>query len=126
MAYGPLAHGLLTGSFTAETVFGPQDWRSRGNIFGQRLFGPRNFRRNLHVVEQLKGVAGALGTTLPRLALAWVLHNPRVSVALCGTRRPAEIEENVTALDVHLSPEVLQQIDGIMAGAAGLRDKVPA
>src|SRR2546421_7693271 len=69
MAYGPLAHGLLTGAFTPQTVFEPADWRSLGDVFGQPLFTPENLARNLGVVERLKGVAQDVGTTLPRLAL---------------------------------------------------------
>jgi aryl-alcohol dehydrogenase-like predicted oxidoreductase len=125
MAYGPLAHGLLTGTFTPQTVFEPPDWRARGVIFGQPLFQRENFLKNLEVVERLKDVARRLDTSLPRLALAWVLHNPQVSVALSGTRRAAEIEENVRALDVTLTPEILAELDTIMQGAAGQTDQIP-
>src|SRR5919106_1409737 len=38
MAYGPMAHGLLTGTFRADQTFGDQDWRRRGIIFAQTLF----------------------------------------------------------------------------------------
>ena len=40
MAYGSLAFGLLTGTFTDETAFGKDDWRSRagGSMAGMRLF----------------------------------------------------------------------------------------
>ena len=61
MAYGSLAHGLLTGTFTSETKFGEKDWRARGNLFGLPLMAPGNFAKNLAVVEQLKGVARDAG-----------------------------------------------------------------
>jgi len=124
MAYGPMAHGLLTGTFRADQTFGDQDWRRRGIIFGQTLFGP-NLPKNVGVVEQLKGVAADLGTSLPRLALAWVLRNPAVSVALSGCRTVGEIEENVKALEVKITDDALRRIDGIMAGAAGQVNEVP-
>ena len=104
MSYGPLAHGLLTGTFNAETTFEEGDWRRSRPIFGQTLFSADNFGPNLQVVDRLKQVAAQLGTTLPRLALAWVLSNEQVAVALSGTRRPAELDENVGALDVALTP----------------------
>lgn len=126
MAYGPLAHGLLTGAFTPDTTFGEGDWRSRGVIFGQPLFERENFLKNIGVVERLKSFAGRKGTTLPRLALAWVLSNPQVAVALSGTRRPAEIEENVVALDLTLTPEDRNEIDEIMKGAAGQVSAIPS
>ncbi|MDP8921287.1 MAG: aldo/keto reductase, partial [Chloroflexota bacterium] len=81
--------------------------------------------QNLDIVDRLKGVAAELGTSLPRLALAWVLRNPAVSVALSGCRRSSEIEENVRALDVTLSDDVLARIEEIMAGAAGQVKAVP-
>lgn len=126
MAYGPMAHGLLTGTMTRDTTFVEWDWRSKGVAFGQSLFTPENFPRNIAVVEQLKGVARRLGTSLPKLAIAWVLHHPAVSVALAGTRTPAEIEHNVGALEVKLSPDDLAEIDRIMSRAAGQVEAVPA
>jgi aryl-alcohol dehydrogenase-like predicted oxidoreductase len=125
MAYGPMAHGLLTGTFTRDTKFVEWDWRSRGSAFGQALFSAENFPRNVEVADQLKVVAERLGTTLPKLAIAWVLANPAVSVALSGTRRPTEIEHNVGALDVRLSDADLRAIDQIMAGAAGQVEAIP-
>src|SRR6185503_4270180 len=89
MAYGPLAHGLLTGTFTPQTTFESSDWRSRGVIFGQALFKDEHFGQNLAVVDRLKAVAARKGISLPRLALAWVLANPLVSVALTGARNAA-------------------------------------
>jgi aryl-alcohol dehydrogenase-like predicted oxidoreductase len=125
MAYGPMAHGLLTGAFTRETTFVEWDWRSRGDAFGQALFTAENFPRNLEVVERLKAVAARLGTTLPLLAIAWVLRHPAVSVALAGIRKPDEIEHNVAALEVQLSPDDLGEIDEIMTGAAGQVEAIP-
>ena len=125
MAYGPMAHGLLTGAFTKETTFVEWDWRSRGTAFGQALFTPENFPRNVEVAERLKAVAVRLGTTLPKLAIAWVLQHPAVAVALSGTRKPAEIEHNVGALDVQLSRRDLDEIETIMSGAAGQVEAIP-
>ena len=126
MAYGPMAHGLLTGAFSRSTAFDERDWRRQGMIFGQSLFTPDNFPQNVAIVEQLGELACELGVGLAPLAVAWVLRDPLVSVALSGTRRPAEIEENVKALEVLLSPDVLQRIDTIMNGAAGQVDELPS
>jgi aryl-alcohol dehydrogenase-like predicted oxidoreductase len=127
MAYGPMAHGLLTGTFTRETQFGENDWRRRGVIFGQQLFTPENFPRNVEVVQELGKVAADLGTSLAPLAIAWVLRDPIVAVALSGTRRPQEIEENVRALDVlpKLTPDALARVEDVMSHAAGQTDVLP-
>jgi aryl-alcohol dehydrogenase-like predicted oxidoreductase len=126
IAYGPLAHGLLTGALTADTTFERTDWRATYDVFGQHLFSGDNYAQNLQVVAQLKEVAADLGTTLPCMALGWVLRNPQVTSALSGTRRPEEIQENVKALEVRFSPGVLARLDEIMRGAAGLSDTLPA
>ena len=127
MAYGPMAHGLLTGAFTKDTAFDENDWRRNGVIFGQRLFAPEHFEQNVAVVEQLKAVARDLDTPLAPLAIAWTLRDPIVAVALSGTRRRQEIEENVRAVALieKLTPAVLQRIDAIMAGAAGQTQELP-
>jgi aryl-alcohol dehydrogenase-like predicted oxidoreductase len=124
MAYGPMAHGLLTGTLARENTFDERDWRRHGMLFGQRLFGP-NLGTNLDVVDKLAGVAADLNTTLPRLALSWVLRHSAVSVALSGCRSPREIEENVEAAGVAIPDAALAEIDGIMSGAAGQTDVIP-
>jgi len=52
LVYGPLAHGLLAGTFTPQTTFAVDDWRSKSEIFRGEIF-----QRNLAVVEQLKHLA---------------------------------------------------------------------
>jgi len=52
LVYGPMAHGLLSGRMTESTTFDFGDWRSKSPDFTGETF-----RRNLAVVEQLKGVA---------------------------------------------------------------------
>jgi aryl-alcohol dehydrogenase-like predicted oxidoreductase len=125
MAYGPLAHGLLTGTFTRSTAFDPTDWRAAGTLFGQALLTPDHLERNLAVVDRLAAVAQRRGVTLPQLALAWVLAHPVVAVALVGARSPREIAEAVAASGVRLPDEVMQEIDLIMREAAGLSAVLP-
>ena len=55
-----------------------------------------------------------------------MLAHEQVDVALCGTRRPAEIEDSVAAVDVTLSREARREIDEIMTGAVGLADTLPS
>ena len=126
MAYGALAHGLLTGTFTAETIFDPSDWRAAGTIFGQPLMTPGNFERNLAVVERLRALAARRGLTLPQLAVAWVLADPAVTVALVGARTEREVGEAVEAAEVDLREEDLAEIEAVMADAAGMTALLPA
>ena len=120
MAYGSLAYGLLTGTFTEETDFGSDDWRARADKMGpiklfDTLFGPEHFPRNLRVVEELKGLAARHGRSLPQLALRWAISNPIVSTALVGCRTVAEVENNVGALGSPIDEDDLREIDAIFA-----------
>lgn len=120
MAYGPLAHGLLTGTFTAETRFPEPDWRAKGVAFGQPLFTPANLPRNVAVVERLRReVAEPRGVPVSQVALAWVLRNPVVSTALVGARTPAEAEANLVGAALSLADAELARIDAIVRDAAG-------
>jgi aryl-alcohol dehydrogenase-like predicted oxidoreductase len=111
MAYGTLAFGLLTGAFTPETTFLEWDWRHGGSAFGLPLFQREPFLKELTVGKRLQALAADHGKSLAQLAIAWVLSNPAVSVALVGMRNTRELEENVAAVDWKLTPEIKAEID---------------
>ena len=120
MAYGSLAYGLLTGTFTEDMDFGTDDWRARRGRMGginlfQHLFGPDYFPRNLRAVEELKAMAARYGKSLPQFALRWTLSNPIISTALVGCRNITEVEENVGALGWSISTADMKEIDAIFA-----------
>lgn len=125
MAYGSLAHGLLTGTWTRDTRLESSDWRSRGLAFRQPLLSPENLPANLDVVERLKGVAARRRVSLPQLALAWVLRESLVATALVGFRRASEVDDNLGALGVSFTSDDLAEIDAIMAAAVGQVDELP-
>ena len=114
MAYGSLAHGLLSGTMTPDTEFEPDDWRRSLMAFGQPLFKGETFLQNLEKVDELKEIATADARTVAQLALAWVLSNPVISVALVGARRPAEIDENVEASEWVMTEEEREAIRAIV------------
>jgi aryl-alcohol dehydrogenase-like predicted oxidoreductase len=111
-AYGPLAHGLLTGRYTPSTTFPANDWRSKSDIFAGN-----QFRQNLGVVDQLRQIAQQRQYTLPQLAVAWVLAHPAVNTAIVGALNPAEITDTAAAADIHLSGEEMNTIDRLMRNA---------
>ena len=61
MAYGSLAHGLLTGTMTPDTTFEDNDWRRGLSAFGQPLFQGEHFLANLKKVDTLKEMAADRG-----------------------------------------------------------------
>ena len=119
MTYGSLCHGLFSGQWQPGLSFPEEDWRSKGDVFGLPLFSGNHLTRNIEVAQRLGAFAESCGYSLPQLALAWVLQNPMVSVALVGVLAPEEIEANVVAADWSLSSSERKEIDAIVADAAG-------
>jgi aryl-alcohol dehydrogenase-like predicted oxidoreductase len=62
LAYGPLAHGLLSGRMTSDATFAAHDWRSKSSDFTGETF-----RHNLQVVERLRQFGRVRGIGLPEL-----------------------------------------------------------
>jgi aryl-alcohol dehydrogenase-like predicted oxidoreductase len=121
LVYGPLAHGLLTGSMDEHTTFAADDWRSQSPVFDGEAF-----RRNLEIVGELERFAAdELGTSVAQLAVAWTLANPAVHVAIVGARSPGHVEEGVAAAQLRLSEVDLEQIDGIIAGSVAIAGPFP-
>ena len=113
MAYGALAHGLLTGAMTEETEFEEWDWRATQNAFGMPLFQPGYFAENVRTAGRLGQIAAGAGMTLPDLAVAWVLSRPTVTTALVGFRTPAEVETAARAAESDLPADVLAEVEAI-------------
>ena len=113
MAYGSLSHGLLTGTWDADKTFSEDVWRRGGANFGINSWGPENLAANVAVVEKLKVIAADHGKTIPQLAIAWVLANDTVSVALAGSVTPGEATDNIGG-DWEMSPELKNEIDDLV------------
>src|SRR5215469_661317 len=120
MAYGSLAYGMLTGTFSEEMTFDKNDWRAkRGQLLNlnlfQHLFGADHYLKNLRAVEELKAMAKRYGKSLPQFALRWTLSNPVISTALVGCRNPREVDDNVDALGWSIAEADMKEIDAIFA-----------
>ena len=116
--YSPLGRGFLTGAFASPDDFGEGDFRGRNP-----RFQGENFEKNLQLVEKIKQLAADKGCTPAQLALAWVLAQGEDIVPIPGTRHIRYLEQNVGALDVHLSADELADIDAVFPpdAAAGTR-----
>lgn len=112
IVFSPLAQGILTGKYRGGRI--PEGSRAANpeiNDSINRLISSGVMAK----VDALEDLAGELGLTFPELALAWVLRQPNVASALVGASRPEQIEANVKAVDVELSPETLEKIEEILA-----------
>ena len=98
----PLASGLLTGRYTKDTVFGPQDHRSynrEGAAFDKgETFSGVPYELGLEAAEELKKVFGT--DQLAPIAIRWVLMHPEVSVVIPGASRASQVSDNVRAAEL--------------------------
>jgi aryl-alcohol dehydrogenase-like predicted oxidoreductase len=119
-AYGPLAHGLLTGRFSPATTFPANDWRSKSDIFAGDTF-----KRNLEVVEQLRQIAQQRQCTLPQLAVAWILAHLAVDCAIVGALSPEEVADTSAGAEIRLSDDEMNTIERIMRNAVSVGGPSP-
>jgi voltage-dependent potassium channel beta subunit len=111
--WSPLASGLLTGKYN-EGI--PPD--SRGAVKGYEWLQDRlTASDRLKVVRALSPIAAEMGCTLAQMALAWCLKNPNVSTVITGASRPAQVVENMKALDVvpKLDTTVMARIEAVLS-----------
>ncbi|MEH7352290.1 aldo/keto reductase [Neobacillus drentensis] len=108
--YGPLAFGLLGGTFTKESRLDTQDWRQ-----SIPLFNGEHFNQTLETVKKLNQIATQKDTTLPNLALAWLLAQEGVDSVIPGGKRKERILENSYASEIILSEEELDIINDILS-----------
>jgi aryl-alcohol dehydrogenase-like predicted oxidoreductase len=120
LVYGPLAHGLLTGTLRSDQRFERRDWRGKSDVFRGGTY-----RRNLAVVDELALFAAHLGITVSQLAIAWALSHPAVHVAIVGARRVSHLEDSAGAIDTTLTDEELAEIDRIMRSATPVTGPSP-
>lgn len=112
----PLASGLLTGKFTKDTQFNPNDHRTT-NRQGERFdkgetFSGVDYDTGLEAVEALKKVFP--NDSLPMIALRWILMFDAVSTVIPGASRPEHITNNAKAsLLPPLSKEQMKQVEEI-------------
>ena len=120
LVYGPLAHGLLTGAIDEGTSFSEDDWRQESDAFESDTL-----KRNVDVVKRLSELAEEGGYAVSQLAIAWVLANPAVQVAIVGTRDADHVAEAVEASELNLSDDDLARIDDIMSEAVQVGGPTP-
>ena len=106
IAFSPLAQGLLTDRYLDGI---PADSRAaREGTFSQNLLSASNVDN----ARGLREIARGRGQTLPQMALAWTLRDPRVTSALVGASSVAQLDDNLAALDrLDFTPEELKEID---------------
>jgi len=111
--WSPLASGLLTGKYNDGV---PSD--SRLTVKGLEWLREdmtKEKTAQLAAIPALAAIARELDTTLPRLAIAWCLANPRVSTVILGASRPAQLQETLSSAELlpAFTPALYSRLDAI-------------
>lgn len=107
LVWSPLAGGLLSGKYSRE----------QESVEGSRrtamAFPPVDVDRAYNVIDVLKEMAARKQASVAQLALAWLLHQPRVTSVILGTKRIEQLDDNLGAVDIVFSEEELHVLDKV-------------
>lgn len=107
--FSPLATGILTGKYDEGLPDGSR-------LARERWLRERWYRDDvLAKVRNLAPIAAELGINRTQLALAWLLHKPGVSSIITGATSRAQVEDNIKAASVELTPELVARIEAVVA-----------
>src|SRR6202049_1260373 len=106
LVWSPLAGGFLAGKYSRAD---PPPAGSRFADAGQ--FVPFDREMGYHFVDAVKEVAARHGVSSAQVAIAWVLGRPAVSSVIIAARKPDQLEDNISAVDLRLSDDEVRQLD---------------
>ncbi len=109
LPWSPLAGGLLSGKFDLEYP-GPES--ARRTSFD---FPPVDRLRTKRVLKVLHTLSAETGSSVARLALAWLLTRPFVTSVIIGAKTREQLADNLAASDVTLSTDQVTQLDSASA-----------
>lgn len=107
VAFSPLANGLLTACYTAQSKFDVQtDYRA-----SMPQFRKESFEQNRPLFALISRLADEHHATPSQISLAWMMNKHPWLVPIPGTRHLCRLKENAGAADIKLTTEIIQQID---------------
>jgi aryl-alcohol dehydrogenase-like predicted oxidoreductase len=107
MVWSPLAGGLLSGKFDRNGN-GPEG--SRRMSFD---FPPVDRDRVFACIDAMRPVAAAHGTSVARVALAYLLAKPFVTTVIIGAKNVEQLDDNLAAADLILTADEMAALDKV-------------
>lgn len=114
--YSPLGRGFLSGKFKSLEDFEENDFRR----YNPR-FSAENFNKNLEIVKVVEEIAKSKSVTPSQIALAWVISKGDDMFPIPGTKRINYLKENITAIDIKLEKDEIEQLDSLYNLVSGKR-----
>lgn len=111
VAFSPLANGVLSQRYNADTKFdAATDYRAT-----MPQFKPESYERNREFFALISCIAARHDATPSQISLAWMLCKKPWIVPIPGTRHASRLRENMGAAAIHLSAEETAHIDTSLA-----------
>ncbi len=114
VAFSPMANGLLTGNYDANSTFDKKtDFRA-----SMPQFQKESFEQNRQLIALVEDIADKKHATPAMVSLAWMMSKKDYIVPIPGTRKIYRLKENIGAADIHLTKQEVADIDAAL-------DKMP-
>ena len=112
VVFSPLAHGILTGKYKPgqDAPAGTRAADPEQNLVIRQMYWKDEYKQR---AQELVQIARDLGTSAASLSIAWATKHPAVTSVILGTRTVAQLDENLAALEVDLSGEVMARLDAL-------------
>ncbi len=105
-AWSPLAGGLLTGKYnTSETA-------TEAKRFDSTQTGQIS-ERDLKIAGEVSSIAAEIGKSACQVALNWLRQQSVEIIPIVGSRKVAQLQENLACLEFELTPEQIQRLDAV-------------
>jgi aryl-alcohol dehydrogenase-like predicted oxidoreductase len=114
--FSPLGRGYLTGAFQSSSDFVAGDFRRT-----LPRFDDAHLAANRKLVDIVKTIARRHAATPAQVAIAWILAVAPDAVPIPGTKRRAYLDDNLGALNVHLTAQDLAELNPLASMAVGDR-----
>jgi aryl-alcohol dehydrogenase-like predicted oxidoreductase len=106
IVYWPLMKGLLAGRLPRTHQFQEGDGRLK-----YPMFQGEEWEKNQDFLDRLREIAKGIGKTVAQTVINWTIHQPGITAALCGAKRPYQIIESSGAMGWELTAEQHSLID---------------
>lgn len=100
IVYWALMKGLLAGRLDSQTELAESDSRRK-----YPMYQGKEWQKNQAFVDQLRAIANDCGKTVAQVVVNWTIHQPGITVALCGAKRRWQLEETAAAMNWQLTAE---------------------
>lgn len=109
LVWSPLAGGLLSGKFTRENQ------KPAGSRRAEFDFPIVDKERVWNILDVMAPIAKAHDCSAARVSLAWLLSKPLVTSVIIGAKRLDQLQDNLAAVDLQLTPDEMKQLDDVSA-----------